>query len=137
MYSNRQRKISVAMLLSMGIAVHSGVFAEAGKSATDDNSTKTNPLLVEVMADSGYKVVSLEALEEQRGKRGVIDVETLAQAQLNGELSGNVAINTVNGNNIIDNGSFKEASGLISVIQNTGNNVLIQDSTVVNVTILP
>jgi hypothetical protein len=40
-------------------------------------------------------------------------------------------------NNIIDTSSFANSAGIISVIQNTGNNVIIQNSTVVNVVITP
>jgi hypothetical protein len=38
-----------------------------------------------------------------------------------------------NGNNVISDGAFNNSSGIASVIQNSGNNVIIQDSTVVNV----
>lgn len=39
-----------------------------------------------------------------------------------------------NGNNTISDGAFANSSGIATVIQNSGNNVLIQDNTVVNVT---
>jgi hypothetical protein len=39
--------------------------------------------------------------------------------------------------NVIEGGSFSDSAGIVSVIQNTGNNVIIQDSTVVNVNIMP
>ena len=47
-------------------------------------------------------------------------------------MGNNTAINTVSGNNIIDNGSFANAQGLPMVIQNSGSNVLIQNATVIN-----
>lgn len=52
-------------------------------------------------------------------------------------LSDNEANNNVNGFNVMDHEVFTEASGIISIIQNTGNNVLIQDSTIANVIIIP
>jgi hypothetical protein len=49
------------------------------------------------------------------------------------ELTGNSAINAITGSNSIAS-SFGNSGGIISVIQNTGNNSLFQHSTTVNVT---
>jgi len=57
----------------------------------------------------------------------------LSSANLTGVVAGNGAYNTVTGNNTISTGAFANASGLPVVIQNSGNNVLIQNSTIVNV----
>jgi hypothetical protein len=43
-------------------------------------------------------------------------------------------IGGITGNNIIGNGSISNTSGLVNVIQNSGNNVVIQSSTTVNMT---
>lgn len=80
--------------------------------------------------------VSLEELEQARGQGGVVNVTQLTNSQLNAELGNNIAVGNVTGNNTIDD-SFSRASGLFSIIQNTGNNVIIQDSIIVNVTIFP
>lgn len=80
--------------------------------------------------------VTLKELEQARGQGGVINVTQLTNAQLNADLGDNVAIGNVTGSNSIDE-SFSRASGLFSIIQNTGNNVIIQDSVIVNVTIFP
>lgn len=84
------------------------------------------------------EVAQLDELDNVRG-RGVdgFDIITLNNQKVAALLSGNTANNNVTGYNIIDNGSFEGASGLVSVIQNSGNNVIIQDSTIVNVTIAP
>ncbi|QIB65311.1 hypothetical protein [Kineobactrum salinum] len=66
----------------------------------------------------------------------MVDVTQLTNSQLNADLGDNIAIGNVTGDNVIDD-SFSRASGLFSIIQNTGNNVIIQDSTIVNVTIFP
>jgi len=56
----------------------------------------------------------------------------------NARLSGNrVGSNVTTGANRISGGSFAGSSGISSVIQNTGNNVIIQDSTQVNITMKP
>ncbi len=51
----------------------------------------------------------------------------------NGLLQGTTAVNVASGKNSITDGAFAHASGLPIVIQNSGANVLIQNSTVVNV----
>jgi len=79
---------------------------------------------------------SLEELDEATGREG-IDVTAVNNMNVRALLSGNTATNNASGFNMIDNGSFAGSGGMFSVIQNSGNNVLIQDSTVINVTILP
>lgn len=82
------------------------------------------------------EAVLLEELDNERGK-GDIDIVTLNNATAEALLKSNTAYNNISGNNIIDSSSFSGSSGLISVIQNSGNNVIIQDSTIINVTIVP
>ena len=83
----------------------------------------------------GIAPVMLEDLYQVRGLGGVLDVTN--NNHLEAILTDNNASNNVSGNNIIDRGSFNEASGVFSIIQNTGNNVIIQDSTIITVTITP
>lgn len=84
-------------------------------------------------AESG---VSLQELGENRAKAMLeIDKVFINEQELNGSVSGNSAVNTYSGDNIIDGNAFGNASGLINSIQNTGNNVLIQSATILNVSI--
>jgi len=53
--------------------------------------------------------------------------------KLNGIVSDNQAYNLVTGGNSISDGAFAGTSGMPTVIQNSGNNVLIQNATIVNV----
>lgn len=85
---------------------------------------------------SSAETAQPEELDKASGREGV-DMVTLNNMNVRATLSGNQANNTVNGYNIIDHGAFAQASGINSVIQNTGNNVIIQDATIVNVTIAP
>lgn len=85
---------------------------------------------------SSAETAQPEELDNASGREGV-DMTTLNNMNVRATLSGNQANNTVNGYNIIDHGAFAQASGINSVIQNTGNNVIIQDATIVNVTIAP
>jgi hypothetical protein len=65
------------------------------------------------------------------GRRGGADV--LNDMKLRGVVSDNKAVNVTTGNNVISEGAFAGTSGLPMVVQNTGNNVLIQNATIVNV----
>lgn len=81
--------------------------------------------------------VSLAELETSTGQGGVQNVNYLVNSNIEATLTDNTAINTFSGDNSIDGNSFSGASGIFSIIQNTGNNVIIQDSTIVNVSIFP
>lgn len=85
---------------------------------------------------SSSEKASEDELEKARGREG-FDITALNNMNVQAVLTGNTANNNVTGMNIIDNGAFTNASGMFSVVQNTGNNVIIQDSTIVNVTIVP
>ncbi|PCE34123.1 hypothetical protein BZL54_00745 [Burkholderia ubonensis subsp. mesacidophila] len=67
-------------------------------------------------------------LDEHRGGDALI-----GQNYLTGAVSDNVANRVSTGSNSIVDGSFANSSGLPTVIQNTGANVLIQNATVLNV----
>jgi hypothetical protein len=74
--------------------------------------------------------VSSTTLEEQRGGD---ETRILNIIEVDGDVTDNTAVNVVTGANNIQNGSFDNASGVLSVVQNTGANVLIQSATIVNV----
>jgi hypothetical protein len=74
--------------------------------------------------------VSSDTLEEQRGGD---ETRILNIIEIDGDVTDNTANNVVTGANNIQNGSFDNASGVLSVVQNTGANVLIQSATIVNV----
>jgi hypothetical protein len=67
-------------------------------------------------------------LDESRG-----GADTKTDVKLDGVVTGNTATNVSTGGNVIDSGSFANMSGIPVVIQNSGANVLIQSSTVINV----
>lgn len=74
--------------------------------------------------------VSSATLDEQRGGD---ETEIHNNIRVTGEVTDNTATNVVTGANNIQGGSFDNASGVLSVVQNTGANVLIQSATIVNV----
>jgi len=70
----------------------------------------------------------LGKLEQSRG-----GADTKNDVKLDGVVTGNSAVNVSTGGNMIDSGAFSNMSGIPVVIQNSGANVLIQSSTVINV----
>lgn len=94
------------------------------QAALTTNSTATKP------TDDGSFGVALNSdrLDGLRGGDALI-----GQNFLNGTVADNVANRVVTGSNTISDGSFASSSGLPTVIQNTGSNVLIQNATVLNV----
>lgn len=73
--------------------------------------------------------VSESALSEYRGARDI----TFNMQDTEGQLYNNQAANTVSGGNQVSGQAFSGMNGFSTVIQNSGNNVLIQNSTIVNV----
>ena len=50
-----------------------------------------------------------------------------------GTVANNTATQVQTGSNAVSDGAFTNSAGLATVIQNSGNNVLIQNSIIVNV----
>lgn len=61
----------------------------------------------------------------------------LTRQRLNGTVSDNQANGTYSGGNLVSGSAFSGSAGLPTVIQNSGNNVLIQNATIVNVRMTP
>jgi hypothetical protein len=81
----------------------------------------------------GHPVASAQ-LDAQRGGTNTGPI-TLNTNMLNATLYENSAKGVMTGHNTITEGAFVGASGLPTVIQNSGNNVIIQNGTVLNLTL--
>lgn len=75
------------------------------------------------------KPIASSALAARRGG----DDRVFNDNKLKGVVADNKASNLTTGMNVISEGAFAGSSGLSTVIQNSGNNVLIQNATIVNV----
>jgi hypothetical protein len=84
------------------------------------------------MVDGFGQPVSAGALQHYSGSGLVQNNQTIT-----GTVTGNTASNVSTGANSITGNAFQGASGLPSVVQNTGNNVLIQTGVIVNVQLKP
>ena len=96
--------------------------ASRGKIKTPPRDAKEagDPLTADVLGDAD--------LANQRGGS-----EThLNQNNATGTVSGNVASQLNTGSNTISESAFSNSNGIPIVIQNSGNNVLIQNSTILN-----
>jgi hypothetical protein len=115
-----------ALCLSQSVAAGDEATAVAAAPTAPAESTATvvpaRPLVF------GVKPVDLKVLARKRGGADVIN-----DMQLKGVVADNRAINVTTGNNFITDGAFANASGVPLIVQNTGNNVLIQNATIVNV----
>jgi len=81
-----------------------------------------------------YELSEIE-LDSSRGGQHYVDLDSVvATSTVEGVSTGNIADNVVTGGNHIASNALAASSGITNVIQNTGNNVLIQNSTVVNLT---
>ncbi len=79
--------------------------------------------------------LSDELLSQQRGKS---DIEMLFQTNNSDQkalIQNNSISNSSTGNNSLSDNAFSDMSGIATVIQNTGNQVVIQSTTMVNVMI--
>ena len=79
----------------------------------------------------GIAAVDSQDLALSRGG-AELDI-TLNDVKTNGTVSNNSASNLSTGSNYVGDNSFAGATGFSTVVQNSGNNVLIQNATVINV----
>ncbi len=113
----------MAAAMASGL-LHSGAFAD---TVAGDNPTANAAVAKEGLFDAPMLgSVDLEA------SRGGAELQVLNKGTLDGVVSDNQAYNLTTGSNWITAGSFAGASGLSTVIQNSGNNVLLQNATIVN-----
>lgn len=66
--------------------------------------------------------------------RGGLALQT-NDMRLNGNLYNNQAIANVTGSNFVTQDAFSGASGFSTVVQNSGNNVIIQNATILNISL--
>ena len=97
--------------------------------ATEPSSTVASVAAVRRNPFNG-KPMAPDALAAKRGGDAVFNDQ-----QLKGMVANNSASNLTTGTNVISEGAFANSVGLPTVIQNSGNNVLIQNATIVNVQI--
>jgi hypothetical protein len=113
--------------------------AVSSKSASEAAAVTTQPS-TSAPAPNSSVLVSRNQINDPLSA-SVIDDAQLATARggsstnqnnATGTVAGNVASQLTTGSNTISSSAFSDSSGIPIVIQNTGNNVLIQNSTILN-----
>ena len=125
--------IVVSAFLSLSISANAD-----DAIATEDVPTAPiaeTPLLDLVAFEDGG-TLSDEELNKHRAREKIdVDQITLNNQEQDGDVTDNVAVGNTNGDNVINGQAFSDSSGFLSSVQNTGNNVLIQNSTIINVSV--
>lgn len=106
--------------------------ADPPTHATPTGNVAAPPVAPPATVDGFGQAVSASALQHYSGGALVQNNQNIT-----GTVSGNTASQVTTGDNAISGNSLQGASGLPSVIQNTGNNVLIQTGVIVNVQLKP
>lgn len=76
----------------------------------------------------GSAAVDAETLDASRGGAAL----NVYDLKSDGMVANNQAANLTTGSNWVAEGSFAGAAGFSTVVQNSGNNVLIQNATIIN-----
>jgi hypothetical protein len=113
-------------MLLLGAAASTAAASPASGEHT--NPPQARPSYVDGLGSS----VDSMALAKLSGGTAITETMTL-----NGTVSNNSNDHLVTGSNMIGSGSFNGAAGVPMVIQNTGNSVLIQNATIINVQFQP
>ncbi len=103
----------------------------AGAASDDDDEIGLGALHLSPGAprhDAFGPAVSESVLATHRGGADLHVNENNARATV----QDNVARNVSTGNNVITESAFSNATGIPMVVQNSGNNVVIQNSTILN-----
>jgi hypothetical protein len=99
------------------------------RGVAGESDAKAAANVAQATTDARFGIaMSAAQLDAHRGGDALI-----GQNDLTGSLTNTSANRVVTGSNSISQGSFSNASGLPTVIQNSGANVLIQNATVLNV----
>lgn len=120
--------------VALGFAALAGLHSSVALAGAEDRDG--NPIFFEKVEKAaaeranplGIKPVEANVLAGRRGGADVVNNDML----LKGVVADNRASNLTTGSNVISDGSFTGMVGLPLVVQNTGNGVLIQNATIIN-----
>jgi hypothetical protein len=129
----RTRFLPVFAALLLGVAAQADdeVAATAASAVPAEESDS-------IAAFASATPISTETLGEMNGKAQIqVDKIQINDQDVTGVVNDNVAIDNETGHNTIADGAYTDSAGFMTTIQNTGNNVLIQNATIINVTVEP
>jgi hypothetical protein len=126
-----------SLTLSAVVAATTPLAAEEICDASSATPNVTSAMTAELKASASVLATSDDVLGAPVGnarlatQRGGQDMIVNDQ-KLKATVTDNVASNLTTGNNVITEGAFAGSNGLPMVIQNSGNNVSIQSTTILN-----
>lgn len=119
-------KIHLLSIAALGFILFSfSASAEELAATTTDESNGDNPFAAAPLAD--------EDLDESRGLNLITGNDVVNTSETTGVSVGSTANNNVSGNNNIDDSALNNNAGIVTVFQNSGNNNILQQSTIFNV----
>lgn len=107
-----------------------------GNAVADDEQQAGGLSVISSSTDNTFIAqdkVSLAELDESRGKDNTV-VYNFNSTSEEASVDNNVAIGNITGTNTVSN-AFNSSSGFVNNVINSGNNVAIQTSTIVSVTL--
>lgn len=115
------------------IATWGAVTIVASLAATPAWGEPTSPAGARQTKSSLFEhAVPDSALDARRGRALDLRITEISEK---GVVSENVAHHLTTGSNIVADGAFGNSAGVPIVVQNSGNNVLIQNSTILNLNV--
>ena len=112
------------LLINQSAAADEPVAVKAAAPVVSEAAKATVPVARTFL---GAKALDASVLQRKRAGTDVFN-----DAQLRGVVANNSAVNVSTGANVISDGAFAGQSGIPLVVQNSGNNVLIQNATIIN-----
>ncbi|WP_254201109.1 MULTISPECIES: hypothetical protein [unclassified Lysobacter] len=127
----RKRSIALSGLVAVLACLASGMAcAQQAPEVVVQPVIEVTPAVIDATPQDAVfgSAVDPGALADMRGGAEIVDNDIL----VNGRVEDAIAVDVLSGSNSVA-GSFDSASGINTVIQNTGANVLIQNAMIVNV----
>lgn len=130
------------VLIATSVFLATAANADEVDRAVDDVAATTRAAelidesLLDLDAFDDNPALSDDELGDHRARENLeIHTVTINDQDQDGDVVDNVAVGNTNGDNLITGEAFSNSSGFLSTVQNTGNNVLIQNSTIINVSV--
>lgn len=135
------RKAAAAGAAVLGLTIGAGACLADEPRVEQALATAEMPAPAEnaVLATLGAATAVPESLLGNESAMARIELGTVVinDQEVDGVVQGNIATGNTTGDNHISDNAFAGAAGFATAIQNTGNNVLIQNSTIINVSLDP
>jgi hypothetical protein len=137
MVSNRTSRRLVGFWAVGGLVIGAAATSARGDEPSMTTQTPETAETPSIVLGNAAPIAD-EVLGTESAKAQIqLDKLVVNDQDLEGKVGDNVAIGNQTGYNSVSGEAFGNAAGFATVIQNTGNNVLIQNSTIVNVAVEP